>query len=261
MTSKSKGRNSILSFVAMVFLLYFIVLPLVIAVLMDYFGTVGEIITNIIDLIPFGKPYYEFAVQFVNSLGGQIVSYIDMTEDMSVGYLFRELAKGLFTVIIFEALNWGSCILFGFLDENGRINPRGFWNRGKYLLISLVNALFSACLAPLPLNYIFSNLHILGTIWANIVSFLLSAILVGGGIAFFMFLFGLNIGMAITYVFLKFFLIGACRISISYLAILVTLICWQNGLFFLSASGASALFVIGFMLGGLEMIIKGAFEI
>ena len=78
MANYNRGRNSILSFVAMAFLLYFIGLPLVIAVLMDYFGSVGEIITNVIDLIPFGKPYYEFAVQIVNSLGGQVVGYMNL---------------------------------------------------------------------------------------------------------------------------------------------------------------------------------------
>lgn len=257
MANYNRGRNSVLSFVAMAFLLYFIGLPLVIAVLMDYFGSVGEIITNVIDLIPFGKPYYEFAVQLVNSLGGQVVSYINSTGYLTIGYIIGELAKGLFTVIIFEALNLGVCILLGFVDVHGKINPKGIWNRAKCLLITVISALIAACLSPLPLNYIFSNLHSLGGVLASIVSLALSVILVGGGVAFFVFLSSLSIGMAIAYVLIKFFLIGACRISVSYLAILVILIGWQNGLFLLSVSGMALLFTIGLMLGGIEMMIKG----
>jgi|GEM_PF-4150848 len=260
MANYNRGRNSILSFVAMAFILYFIGLPLVIAVLMDYFGSVGEIITNVIDLIPFGKPYYELAVQLVNSLGGQVVSYINMTGYLTIGYLIGELAKGLYTVIIFEALNLGVCMLLGLVDTDGKINPEGFWNRAKCLLITAINALIAACLAPLPLNYIFSNLHTLGGIWSSIVSLLLSIVLVGGGIAFFVFLCSLSIGMAIAYVLIKFFLIGACRISVSYLAILVILIGWQNGLVLLTANGVILLLGIGLALGGIEMMIKGVFS-
>ena len=260
MANYNRGRNSMLSFVAMAFLLYFIGLPLVIAVLMDYFGSVGEIITNVIDLIPFGKPYYEFAVQLVNSLGGQVVSYMNFTGYLTIGYIIGELAKGLFTVIIFEALNLGVCMLLGFVDSDGRINPEGFWNRAKCLLITAINALIAACLSPLPLNYIFSNLHSLGGVWSSIVSLVLSAVLVGGGVAFFVFLRSLSIGMAIAYVLIKFFLLGACRISVSYLAILVILIGWQNGLVLLTANGVLLLLVVGLALGGIEMMIKGAFS-
>lgn len=260
MANYNRGRNSMLSFVAMAFLLYFIGLPLVIAVLMDYFGSVGEIITNVIDLIPFGKPYYEFAVQLVNSLGGQVVSYMNFTGYLTIGYIIGELAKGLFTVIIFEALNLGVCMLLGFVDSDGRINPEGFWNRAKCLLITAINALIAACLSPLPLNYIFSNLHSLGGVWSSIVSLVLSAVLVGGGVAFFVFLSSLSIGMAIAYVLIKFFLLGACRISVSYLAILVILIGWQNGLVLLTANGVLLLLVVGLALGGIEMMIKGAFS-
>ena len=227
---------------------------------MDYFGSVGEIITNVIDLIPFGKPYYEFAVQLVNSLGGQVVSYMNFTGYLTIGYIIGELAKGLFTVIIFEALNLGVCMLLGFVDSDGRINPEGFWNRAKCLLITAINALIAACLSPLPLNYIFSNLHSLGGVWSSIVSLVLSAVLVGGGVAFFVFLSSLSIGMAIAYVLIKFFLLGACRISVSYLAILVILIGWQNGLVLLTANGVLLLLVVGLALGGIEMMIKGAFS-
>lgn len=260
MANYNRGRNSILSFVAMAFLLYFIGLPLVIAVLMDYFGSVGEIITNVIDLIPFGKPYYEFAVQIVNSLGGQVVGYMNLNGYLTIGYIIGELAKGLFTVIIFEALNLGVCMLLGFVDSDGRINPEGIWNRAKCLLITAINALIAACLSPIPLNYIFSNLHSLGGVWSSIVSFLLSVVLVGGGVVFFVFLSSLSIGMAIVYVLIKLLLFGACRISVSYLAILVILIGWQNGLVLFTVNGVLLLLVMGLALGGIEMMIKGAFS-
>lgn len=260
MANYYRRQNSILSFVAMAFLLYFVGLPLIIAILMEYFGSVDEIIINVVGLIPFGQQYYELAIQFINSLSGQVVSYVHMTNSFTIGYMMGELAKELFTVIIFEALNLGVGILLGFTYDGGKISPQGFWNRAKYILATAVNALIAACLSPIPLNYIFSNLSSLGNIGAGVISFLISAVLVSGGIAFFVFLSSLSIGMAIGYVFIKFFLMGACRISVSYLAILMILIGWKEGVFFLSAGGVTALLALGIMLGAIEMMLQSVFD-
>ncbi|MCQ2510882.1 MAG: hypothetical protein MJ116_10520 [Lachnospiraceae bacterium] len=248
------------SFVALAILLYFIGLPLIMAALLEHFGSVGEIITNMIDLIPFGKTYYEFAVQIVNSLSGQVVNYNHFDDYLTIGYIIGELAKGLFTVIMFEALNLGCSIFLGLVDpKSAKIDPRGIWNKAKYVLITAINALLAACLSPLPMNYIFSIMHSLGSVGSGIVSFLLSVVLVGGGVAFFVFLNSLSVGKAIAYVLIKFFLIGACRTSVSYLAILAILLGWQNGLYRLLASGVTLFFTIALLLGGIEMAIKNVF--
>lgn len=100
----------------------------------------------------------------------------------------------------------------------------------------------------------------LGNIGAGIISFLVSAVLVSGGIAFFVFSSSFNIGVAIGYVFIKFFLSGVCRISVSYLAILMILIGWKEGIFFVLSGGVLALLALGIMLGGIEMILESAFD-
>lgn len=250
MANYNRGKNSIVSFVAMAFLLYFIGLPLVIAALLDYFGSIEEIIINTIDLIPFGESYYAISVQIVNSIGGQISNYIQLDDYLSFEYIIEELAKDLFTVIIFEALHSGVCTLLGLVDAEG------IWNKAKYILITIINALIAACLSPIPLNFIFSNLDSLEKIGSTIVSLLLSVVLVGGGVAFFVFFRSLSIGGAIVYVFVKFMAMGVCRISISYFAIFVVLIGWQNGLSLLWASGALLLLANGLILSGIEMTIK-----
>lgn len=259
MANYSRRQNTIMSFVAMAFILYFIALPLIMAAFLDYFGSVEEIITNVIELIPFGETYFALTIQFVNSISGRIVSYIDMTEYFTMNYLMEELAKGLFTIIIFEALKLAVCWVVGFVDGDGKIKPEGVWNKAKYLLITVSVALIAACFAPFLLNYIFSNLYLLGKIWSVVISLLVSVILVGGGITFFLFLLGLSIAKTIIYVIMKFFVIGVCRISCSYVAILFILICWQQHLILLSASGMTALFVIGLMLGEVEMIVDSVF--
>lgn len=122
MANYYRRQNSILSFVAMAVLSYFVGLPLIIAILMEYFGSVDEIIVNVVGLIPFGQQYYELAIQFIN------------------------------------------------------------------------------------------------------------------------------------------FLSGVCRISVSYLAILMILIGWKEGIFFVLSGGVLALLALGIVLGGIEMILESAFD-
>lgn len=254
MSRQYKAHNSILSFIALAFLLYFVGLPLIIAALINYFGSISEVITNVIDLIPFGKAYYWFSLQIINALGGQISAYTGMNGYLSISYILEELAKGLFTAILFESMNYALPAIMG-LNE-----PYGIWNKAKLLLITVANALIAACLSPLPLNYIFSNISSLGIVGTSIISSLLSFILVGGGIAFFVFLNSFNIGTAITYVLTKFIVMSTFRLSVSYLSILIILIGWQNGLFGLMASGVAGLLGVALILGGIELMLDSLFK-
>lgn len=254
MAKRYKAHNSIISFIALAFLLYFVGLPIVIAVLTSYFGSIAEVITSVVDLIPFGKTYLWLTVQIMNALGGQIVGYAGIGGALTLAYVMQELAKGLFTVIIFEALNLGVAGLMGLTEA------KGFWNKAKLLLITVMNALVAACLAPLPLNYIFSQFGSLENIISGIISFLLSGILLGGGIAFFLFLKNLTIGVAVCYVLMKFVLMSTVRLSVSYLCILLILLGIQNGLFGLIVSGSSGLLGIALLLGGIELMIDSVFK-
>lgn len=254
MSRQYKAHNSILSFVSLAFLLYFVGLPIIIAALMSYFGSIAEVITNVIDLIPFGKTYYWLSLQIINALGGQISTYIGMNGYLSISYILEELAKGLLTAILFEAMNYALPAIMG-LNE-----PHGIWNKAKLILITVANALIAACLSPLPLNYIFSNINSLGIVGTSIISSLLSFILVGGGTAFFVFLNNFNIGTAIVYVLTKFIVMSTFRLSVSYLSILIILIGWQNGLFGLMASGVAGLLSVALILGGIELMLDSLFK-
>lgn len=239
---------------------YFILLPLLAAVLKNVFGSVYDIINNVIDLIPFGESLYGLAIQIVNSITGQVMNYSTVTGYFTFTYFLEELLKGLFTVIIFEASNLFMCIVLGFTDSRGKIKPEGMWNKAKYVLISLIDALISACLAPFLMNYIFSSLPSLGSVWSVVISSLMSVILIGGGIAFFLFLAELSIGMAIAYVLIKFILIGVIRLTLSYLSIFLILIGWDNRTYLLSVGGFAGLIGVGLLLAGIEIIVKSAFE-
>lgn len=254
MAKNNKGQNSILSFCALMILMYFLGLPLIAAILQAYFGSIGQVITNAIDMIPFGETYFELGIQIVNAIGGQVVNYADMTGSLTFGYITTELAKALFTVIMFEAVNFLAGKLMGFAD-GGKIKPTGIWNKAKFMLISVFNALLAAFLAPIPMNYIFDHFHMASEFWQTVISIVLSTALVGGGISFFALLCGMSALTAILYVVGKFFVVGACRISISYIAIFVVLIGWQNGLPIQLITGMSCLLVVGLVLGGIEMLI------
>lgn len=259
MAKKYKAQNSVLSFVTTALFAYVIGLPLVIALLMSFFGSIGEIITQVVSLIPFGESFFAITIQIINTITGQAISY-NTADYLSWSYIFGELAKGLFTVIIFEALKLLICIPMGFMDEKGKIKPEGFWNKGKYLLVVAICSLVAACLAPLPINYILDNLQSLGSFWAGMISSLVSAVLVGGGIFFFMFLKSISLGIAIAYVLVKYLLVDACSIAVSYVMILAILIGLQKGFFLLTAESMGMLLALSIMLSALDMLFDNLFS-
>ncbi len=257
--NEKEKRFPIFKFVALALLLYYFGGPLIMAVLTGIFGPVPEIINKMVDLIPFGESYYAIAIQVVNSILGEATSN-NIKEYFTISYVLQNLAKELFTVVIFEAATLSACIVLGLADSRGNLNPKGAWEKIEYYLITVIIALASACLAPIPLEgVIFSRFHTLESSWQSIISLILSVVLVGGGIAFFLFLYSFSIGKAIAFVFIKFLLLGTFRISVCYLAILVYLIGEENRLFLLSAGGVTSLLALGIMLVGIEMVLKSAF--
>lgn len=254
MARNNTGKNSILSLIALVFLLYFIVLPIVIAAAVGYFGSMAAVITAVVDLIPFGKQFYGLSIQIINAIGGQVVGYMDFSGKFSLPYFMGELAKGLLTAIIFEALNYATTTFMGVKDPEGR------WNVMKKMLISVTNALIAACLAPLPLNYLLAQMPTAGFAASAIGAGLLAAVLIVGGVAIFTLIKPLSIASALLWVLLKLVAMSFIRLAFSYVAILFILVGWQNGLYGMAASGLAGLVGIALLLAGIEMMLESVIK-
>ena len=102
---KRNVLNSPLSFIALILVLYIFVLPLIIAVLCGYFGSISEVINKVIDLLPFGEGIFKIAAALFSSLTSQVVSFQQVQGYLTFTYVMGEVIKGMFTIIVFEVLN------------------------------------------------------------------------------------------------------------------------------------------------------------
>lgn len=251
--AKKYTLNSPLSLLSTILLGIFII-PVVVFPFINALGGIGEIITDLVELLPFGEGFYAIAVLIVNSMAGQAVNFHDIQGVFTLSYLVQELAEGIFTIIIYEALCLGSFMLMG-LDSN----TGGRWNGMKRTVVNVVMAVIAACLAPALINWTFSNMQgftISGKIiWSAVVSI----ILMGGGVAFFVFLSGFTIAKSLVFVALKFLLIGALRLSGSYICLLVLLFGFEQGLWELIIGGLSGFLGIALILCAIELMLDSIF--
>lgn len=254
MMKQTKGRNSIVSFVALVIILYFIGLPLLIAILSSYFGSVGDVMTTAVDLIPFGDVWYWVAVQIFNGLGGQAITYSSFNGNLTILYILQESEKTLFTTIIFEAMN---LLLFTFL---GLTEARGIWNKAKRVLITVMSALMAACFAPMLIEFIFNQMQGMSQLASNLLTSFMTFILVGGGVAFFAALKGVTIVIALCYVGVKVILLGAAQLVSSYVCFLLILLAIQNGIPVFVVEGFILLLMFAVCLSGINLMLESVLK-
>ena len=173
----------------------------------------------------------------------------------SVSYIIQELSEGIFTVIIYEALR---LLFFIPMDLTG--DNAGRWNKGKRLVISVAMAVLAACLAPALINWTFANLNVLGQGMRTFLSALISLILLGGSVAFFLFLKSFTVGIAIAFVLIKVFVEGLLRLAVSYVSLFALLVGFEQNAWSLIIGGMSGFLGIALLLAGIEMMLKPLFD-
>ena len=87
MSKEYKAKNSIISFVALAFLMYFIVFPIVMLMISDIFGSMNDLITNLIDLMPFGGFWYLIAVKIVSGVCSPIHTINNLDQAVTCYYM------------------------------------------------------------------------------------------------------------------------------------------------------------------------------
>lgn len=255
MARKKNVLNSPTSLLGTV-LMAVIIVPAVVLPFVEALGGVDEIIIDLIDLLPFGQAFYEIAIIIVNGMLDQVVSFHGLQGVFTLSYVVQELAEGIFTVIIYEALRLAVLMVMGLADPENR----GRWNGMKKIVVSVAVAVIAACLAPALISWTFGNMSSLASGWKVFVSSLISVILLGGGVAFFVFLSGLAIGQSIIYVALKFFLVGAIRLAGSYIFLMLLLLAWQSGIWSLFTGALSSFLLIMVLMALVEMLLESIFD-
>ena len=243
--------NSPISLLATI-LMFVILVPVVVLPFVNALGGFEEIITDLIELLPFGHAFHHIAIIIVNSITGQIVNYSSIQGVFTFSYVVQELAEGNFTVIIYEALYLATSMVMGLAGED----KRGRWNGMKRLAAKVAMAVIAACLAPALINWTFANLNVLSNGWQTFLSGVISAILLGGGGWFFVTLFSAKaVGAVIAFVLLKFLVVGFLRLVFSYVFLFVLLIGLEQGTFLLMLSGMSGFLGVMLALAGIELMV------
>lgn len=262
MLRSRNGQNTFISFIALILIIYFIVLPLLFAILCNVFGSISELINKLAELIPFGEGILHLSIEIVSAITSQTVSYQETQGYLTFSYVLGELTKSVFTIIIFELLN---IILFKVMGLDG---SRGRWNKLKKICVTVVDALVAACFAPLLIQFVFGQVSTLmangqfaNQIAGNVISCILYSIVTGGTIVFVYIVFGISLAKAIGFVLGKIVMLDFVRLLCSYLCILLILLFWYTGHYWMMLSGCAGLLGIALLLAGIEMMISPIFEI
>ncbi len=252
MSKEYKAKNSIISFVALAFLMYFIVFPIVMLMISDIFGSMNDLITNLIDLMPFGGFWYLIAVKIVSGVLSPIHTINNLGQAVSFYYILSELMKAMISSIIFEAMKLLTDITMGLKGS------KGIWNKAKLWLMYLVNGLVSAYLAPFLITYILSQLGGYNSLAARLFTIVPVGIIVIGGILFFKVTStaaSYTIGKSIVYVCAKFFCLNMMQLFATYILAFVVLIAADMGAFQLVSVGMVALFLIAILLCSIDAML------
>lgn len=250
MSGKAKSIGSVLA----TLLLGIIVLELVILPFINVLGGFTGIVTEFIGLVPFGEVIGEFAHGILSATLGQGGQIQPIQQNViTVSYVFQELAKSLFTIIIYETL----CLLVlrpmglsvDYKDNSGA-------DKIKWWIVKVIMAIIAAALAPLLMKWTFANMATLTSGWKIFISGLISTILTGGGIAFFMFFLGISIAKAILYVVLKFIVVGGLRLFGCYTFLMLALLGLQNGILSWVVYSVPVIMVIIMLLTGVEIMLE-----
>lgn len=246
---RERGRNSFLSFIVLLIVIYLIGLPVLLATR----GSAADLIGDMADLIPFGSFVLQISVKLLSKFVQVNPSYLSILPLFTFANFLEELAKGLFTVILFEALNLLGGLMLGVW------NPEGRWNRMKKLALSVLNALLAAAFAPWLIRVVLDNIKQAGGLMTAVVSGVLALVLLGGGAAFFAAMLGISASMALLYVIIKFGLIACIELFLVYFFIYSVLLVWETGAYWALLTGSGSLFVCLLLLAGIGLMIDSVF--
>jgi hypothetical protein len=239
-----KGRNTVVSFVALIIILYFVGVPILVMMLTSIFGSVNDVVSVLVGLIPFGEGLANWAIHLVNNIFGLATSYPETQGYLSISYILCELSKSVFVIVIYKVLN-----ILGFAIL--ALSAKGRWNAMKKIALSVFNALLAACFAPMVINLAINQIQMaasngtsVGSIVATIVSHILFIVVTGGAMAIFIVVLGYTVGQAILKVLVQNVLIDLFRLLLSYLCILIALMAIGSGMHSMLYGGVVMLIMI-----------------
>ncbi len=251
-----RGNNSIISFIALLLILYFIGLPILIFWINTQAGSVDDMISILVDLFPFGNELVHMAIQVIGGIFDSAVSYHETKGYLTVSYVLGELSKAIFAMVVFEVLNF---LGYGLMA----LNADGRWNNLKKMVVTAFNALIAACLSPWVMHLVLDQIQSAssngmngGAIISTVVSRILFFIVAGGGMAIAYLVLGMTIAEAIIAVLVKKVAVDFFRLMFSYLCILIALLGLESGNSGFLFCGAGMMLAVALIFAGIDLMLE-----
>lgn len=242
--------KSIIGFMALVFVLCFVLAPVVVGAIANNYGTANGLVAQVVGPIPFGPFIYALVANTVcGLLGGSCVNVADNDLVLSFDTLTTELIKTLFAVVIFAMLRIAGRITLNSRDEiNG-------WTAGGRLVFLMAAALISANLAPFVIDYACVGCEIFHDQVAAIVSTQIPVAMLDVGALFLVMLLAILVIRTVFYMLMRFLLVNIARLLLAYALVLSYLVSIQCQLYMPILQNAGTLFVIILVLGAAELVL------
>lgn len=245
---RKKPKRSIVSLVACLFLLYFLIFPLFCYIFLGKADAANDI-SNVVSLIPFGNAWYACAINIFSELTSTSLEMLSLPP-ITVAYVLSELAKSIFTAIIFELLYMLLSNMMGFEEY------RGVNNYIMRICTSLMLALLAACIAPAVMEHLVGLFHLFGSGISNVITFLIIALQLGGTIAFLLIFKGLSILNSALFVLIKLVLLDLLRLVICYISFFMLYIAIAKKMYLLLVPTFCGFVGIGILLIGIELMLQ-----
>ena len=245
---KRKPKRSIISLVACLFLLYFLIFPLICYIFLGKADAANNI-SNVVSLIPFGNAWYACAINIFAELTNTSLEVLSLPP-ITVTYALGELAKSIFTAIIFELLYMLLSHIMGFEEY------RGVNNYVMRICTSLMLALLAACIAPSVMEHLVGLFHLFGSGMSDVITFFIIVLQLGGMIAFLLIFKGLSILNSALFVLIKLVLVDLLRLVICYISFFMLYIAITQKMYLLLAPTFCDFVGIGILLLGIELMLQ-----
>ena len=254
-----RGSNTATSFIATLLLSFLIVfLTMGLVGLLSSADLLLDMFLNMVDVLPYGSEFAEFAFSLISHfMGTTVSSTVGVINTGPVSYLdaMEEFCKLCLSAGIFPAINEFSQIITGVKGENG------IWNFLKSVVITMLSGYLAAFFSGLVLQIFFEQIKGLPAIVQGIISGGSSLAIIAGVFMLIKLLFFSGGSMLYFFIYFlcRYVLINLFKVMVIYLMIFVMLTFVLVGDLSLLLASSGGLIVIMIMIVGLDMMVKSTF--
>lgn len=251
----TKSLRNLIAFILFMFL-FFTVFTVVIAQWADS-GLIFSAWMEMLDVIPFGKPVAQLALKFYSTVVSIAVDetyYLAGLKTLTVLDWLEDFCKMCLTAVVYEALSKAGIAWMEISQE------KNIWMIIQKILWEIACAFISAITAGLLLKFLFEQMKQLSGAATAVISSVVIAIIVAGGVWIFHLLLKIGFGLAIGYVFVKMILMNCCKLLVTYMLSAFVLLCLMEGTYVRMFQGIGSWAVVIIIIIGIDLVLDSVFQ-